>query len=220
MVPSFEIEHIDSSWLVNITSYNKLKKSLFFYELFKEYEFVLTYELDAWVFRDELLFWCNKGYDYIGAPWFKGWAQGGNPEVIGVGNSGFSLRNTAKSITCIERIEKLRRVRSFWFSSKLQALWRFNNMIIFFGSMLKLRSGKYLDDLLLGDIHNEDHYWGEYVSHTFSDYKVASIDDAIRFSFEVNPSILYNINNCQLPFGCHGWEKYDQEFWANFIEVK
>lgn len=30
----------------------------------------MIYQLDAWVFNDELSSWCSLGYDYIGAPFF------------------------------------------------------------------------------------------------------------------------------------------------------
>ena len=36
---------------------------------------MLIYQLDAYVFKDELLNWANKGYDYIGAPWLP-WKNG------------------------------------------------------------------------------------------------------------------------------------------------
>src|SRR6478609_8254437 len=91
-IHQFEVLYIDEKWQKNVYSYNKLKLSNHFYDLFKDFEFLLTYELDAFVFRDELLFWCDKNFDYIGAPWFKGFATEPSTEILGVGNSGFSLR--------------------------------------------------------------------------------------------------------------------------------
>ncbi|MFR6542216.1 MAG: DUF5672 family protein [Butyricimonas virosa] len=29
--------------------------------------------IDAFVFRDELTYWCTLNYDYIGAPWLCKW---------------------------------------------------------------------------------------------------------------------------------------------------
>ncbi len=40
----------------------------FFYKTFTAYEYILIYQLDAFVFCDALKEWCAKGYDYIGAP--------------------------------------------------------------------------------------------------------------------------------------------------------
>ena len=67
-----------------------------FYKSFKTYEFLLIYQTDAWVFRDDLLEWCNKDYDYVGAPWFTGYddTKGIKKAFNAVGNGGFCLRKT------------------------------------------------------------------------------------------------------------------------------
>ena len=40
-------------------------------------------------------------------------------------------------------------------------------------------------------------------------FKVASFDEARKFSFECNPRKLFELNQNQLPFGCHAWQKHD-----------
>ena len=65
-----------------------------FYNGFRKYKFMLVHQLDAYVFKDDLLYWTKQGYDYIGAPWFEGMDNAGTnasllPEI---GNGGFSLR--------------------------------------------------------------------------------------------------------------------------------
>ena len=53
--------------------------------------------MDAFVFKDELKYWCNLGYDYIGAPWFDRYHESTmDSPIIGVGNGGFSLRRVTK----------------------------------------------------------------------------------------------------------------------------
>jgi hypothetical protein len=43
-----------------------------FYDRFNWSEFLLIHELNSWVVRDELYYWCKQGYDYIKAePFFK-----------------------------------------------------------------------------------------------------------------------------------------------------
>ena len=32
---------------------------------------MLIYQLDAFVFQDDLAYWCQQNYDYIGAPWLR-----------------------------------------------------------------------------------------------------------------------------------------------------
>src|SRR5690349_729150 len=48
----------------DINSYNRLCLSKFFYERFLEYRYMLIYQLDAYVFRDDLGYWTNRGYDF------------------------------------------------------------------------------------------------------------------------------------------------------------
>lgn len=79
----------------DIKAYNNLMVSPFFYEAFKDYDYILIYELDAFVFRDELEYFCSLGYDYIGAPWavYFPWFWRNWKTMSRVGNSGLCLRN-------------------------------------------------------------------------------------------------------------------------------
>ncbi|TLU99172.1 DUF5672 family protein [Dyadobacter luticola] len=44
-----------------------------FYEHFNWSEFLLIHELNSWIIRDELHYWCKQGYDYLRAdPFFGG----------------------------------------------------------------------------------------------------------------------------------------------------
>jgi hypothetical protein len=74
-------------------TYNKLLTSRKFYQAFENFEYILIYQLDAYVFEDNLLSWCAKGYDYIGAPKLKKHHLKGKlscePVVL---NGGLSLR--------------------------------------------------------------------------------------------------------------------------------
>lgn len=89
----FIVKRVPDKWLADIEGYNQLMAQKFFYEMFLGYEYILIYQLDAYVFCDELLRFCNMGYDYIGAPWLRGTKFfHGNEALIFVGNGGFSLR--------------------------------------------------------------------------------------------------------------------------------
>lgn len=217
-VAHFEIIFIDPAWQSSLLQYNQLKVSPFFYALFKEYDYLLTYELDAFVFRDELEYWCKKKLDYIGAPWFEGYASPTSQRIKGVGNSGFSLRNINSCRRILKRTQSLKKTRSYWFKYYLQSAWGFENMIKRFKNYFHLRSGEALKKLMFNSDYNEDIFWAEAVPAAFIDFNIASEADAVKFSFDVNPSLLYQMNNQQLPFGCHGWEKYEPEFWKAFIQ--
>lgn len=80
-------------------AYCSLVSSPFFYECFTDYEYMLIYQLDCWVFRDELEYWCNKNYDYIGAPFFVPWFVERQRQV---GNGGFSLRKIQSCINYLK----------------------------------------------------------------------------------------------------------------------
>ena len=64
---------------------------------------------------------------------------------------------------------------------------------------------------------NED-YQIHQLSKLYSWYKIAPVKEAIKFSFDVNPSVLYKMNDSKLPFGCHSWNRYEKDFWEKFIK--
>lgn len=104
---SVKIENFDQKYFNDIDGYNSLLLSTEFYKRFSSYNYILIYQLDAWVFRDELEYWCKKGYDYIGAPWFEDWGLGKSEEFREGGNGGFSLRTPNKAIKILKRTRLL-----------------------------------------------------------------------------------------------------------------
>ena len=87
------IAQFPQKFFQNMFTYSKLMMSPKFYEPFLDFDHILIYQLDAFVFYDALEEFCSLGYDYIGAPvayhsWY-GYKQKKFPRV---GNGGFSLR--------------------------------------------------------------------------------------------------------------------------------
>lgn len=186
ILSNFEVIYIDPKWQTSLINYNKLKLSRYFYSLFDSYEYLLTYELDAFVFKDELIEWCNKNFDYIGAPWFEkyGYATE-DSKIIGVGNSGFSLRKIKSIVEVLENLE----------------------------------NHNYNDNEICEDFNGyEDYFISKKAPFISREFNIASSEVAYQFSFEVNPRILYELNKCRLPFGCHAWWRYDLSFWKPHIE--
>lgn len=64
------------------------------YDCFKDYDYILIYQLDSFVFEDRLDEFCDLGFDYIGAPWIDGvfLRKNAKEKMWYVGNGGFSLR--------------------------------------------------------------------------------------------------------------------------------
>lgn len=218
----------DVSYFSNIEGYNKLLLSSFFYQNFISYHYILIYQLDAWVFKDELKYWCQQGYDYIGAPWFEGWSNTNiESKFIGVGNGGFSLRRTKKFIKVLRKIKLLHcynillkkiHLKGGILNSNMKAI----NKLLFI--LIRLdHNSIHLKSLINLKPTNEDFIWGEYIGKSFRSFLLPSFKEAMKFSFETRPSYLFKKNNKKLPFGCHAWEKYEyKDFWKNhihFVEI-
>lgn len=213
VISNFETIYIDPHWQSSLIGYNQLKMSLNFYNLFKEYEFLLTYELDAFIFRDDLEYWCNKEYDYIGAPWFEGFGNAtSDAKLIGVGNSGFSLRKI-KATQKVIKLMYFKNPEDFKYGRKkiLEAYCKmpFKWLRTIIDDNYKISfNGQVHEDMLIKMI-------GDYFH---KDFKIAPICEALQFSFEVRPERLFELNDYHLPTGCHAWWRYNLNFWKPHIE--
>ena len=100
----FLVETFHRSYFSSIQAYNKLMLSVPFYRRFQSYDYILIYQLDSYVFTNQLDYWCNKGFDFIGAPWFEGRSQSNENSnfMRYAGNGGFSLRRVQAAIQVLE----------------------------------------------------------------------------------------------------------------------
>lgn len=205
----------DDSFFTSVASYNKLMKSIIFYEHFLKYNYILIYQLDAFVFKDELNLWCNKNYDYIGAPWYTDKGK----ILKSAGNGGFSLRKVSTFYNLLSgKYEKsfLNKIIFFFniivFYLKEFDFYRFTKS---FYLILKCRFN-ILRFVFYYTDENEDYSFYRF----FTFYPITHIPEskeAISFSFERFPEDLYVKNNHELPFGCHAFNKYNPKFWSQFI---
>lgn len=212
----FQVRRFEDHYFIDTHSYNRLMLDIKFYHKFNTFEFILIYQPDAYVFRDELAFWCKAGYDYIGAPWFEDWDKTGpNSAFLGVGNGGFSLRKVKSHIKVLKSFSYLTPaniVIKEFLSGKL-GLKALKNLIL----NLSLRNNTFS---LFNDYqNNEDIFWGTLAARRFDYFKTPSMQTASRFSMELNAEMLYKLNGNKLPFGCHAWEKYETAFWEKFIPM-
>ncbi|MEZ4900645.1 MAG: DUF5672 family protein [Spirosomataceae bacterium] len=212
--PHLEVETFDDSYFKSVQTYNRLMLSKEFYERFLGYKYMLIYQLDAFVFKDELQEWCAKGYDYIGAPWrierdfsscfdfvifkikkqiaiwfnLKDKKRQNQPlDVIlkmSVGNGGFSLRKIQKMLDIVN-----------------------NN---------RAKIEEYL--AAKGSFFNEDIFFCIEMNRYLRQVHLPPWRDALRFSVEDFPSKAYILNGNQLPFGCHAWDIHELEFWKAHFE--
>lgn len=211
-------EEFNLFFFKDIEGYNKLLTSEEFYSRFLSFEYMLIYQLDAWVFRNELNYWCNKGYDYIGAPIFEDSVDAGaNSKIIGVGNGGLSLRNIKSSLKILRRVRFINNInRLITQVLRIKSHTGFILLLHIFSKKMNFKNIKQAGKVLKC-FKNEDIYWSMRVPEVFDDFNVAPVDQAIKFSFEANPSKLFDINNNKLPFGCHAFQRYEPSFWKNYI---
>ena len=87
-------------WFENEHQYNRLCIHNDLYSIWKnDYEYMLIYQLDSFMFKDELYYWCNKGYDYIGGYDYLDNYNYNNLDdnkLYFTLNGGFSLRKISK----------------------------------------------------------------------------------------------------------------------------
>jgi hypothetical protein len=200
------VESFPKRYFESIEGYNELLLSASFYERFLETNYILIYQLDAFVFKDELLKWCDKEYDYIGAPWiaspkntvsskyfniiarnFRSNRKNEREETFfKVGNGGLSLRKT----------------KSHYLIAKQ------NSAII----------SEFLNAEVKQIYAIEDVFWSLQAPKLDPDFTIPDYKEAVYFAIDRKPKIALALCNDQLPFGCHGINKPKViEFWKPIL---
>lgn len=186
--PGVETLVVDEYFLKSIDNYNHLLLAAEFYDLFKDYTYLLILQTDAVVFKDEIEYWEKQPYDYIGAPFKEGFQyyldvfpfNGERAAIIKshVGNGGFSLRRVKKCAELLRRYPEV--VKHFHEKNGSEDL--------FFS--------------LMGIVD--------------ADFKLPPEEIAAKFSIERDAEYYLNLNEGAVPFGAHAWSKYSSKF-ANMV---
>ena len=218
---SFKVERFKDSFFKSLKNYSKLLLTKEFYNRFLSFEFMLLYQLDAWIFENKLEYWCDKNYDYIGAPWFEGFdkADENSPIMPISGNGGFSLRKISSILKVLN--VKYKSPKSFKEiynkSNKKKKISKILNIPIYlFKYFWQLEHFATFWEIT--DTY-EDCVFATYAQKAYKDFQLAPPEISLQFSFEAQPKRLYEMNNKKLPFGCHAFEKYDYQFWKPFIKL-
>jgi hypothetical protein len=204
--PYVIVESFPKHYFDNILGYNELLLSACFYERFLESEFILIYQLDAFVFKDQLKIWCDKNYDYIGAPWiatpnntllfkffnkitdlFRSQKNIDRKQIFyKVGNGGFSLRKTISHYTIAHEKE------SFIFD--------------------------FLNENEKKIYAIEDVFWSIKVPEFNKNFKIPGYMEALHFAIDRKPKIAFKLAKDEIPFGCHGINKPKViDFWKPIL---
>jgi len=200
----------DDRYFENIAGYNALMLADTFYKAFLDYEFILIYQQDAFVFKDDLQYWCSQNYDYIGAPWLREFEY---PDVF----------KAAKS-----KVKAYLHTRYNVQKNDLPSLFQYENKVGNGGLSLRRVKKFYELSLEMHDqiaaylnrtehLFNEDMFWGVEVNRKRKRLNIPAYKTALKFSIENFPERALKLNNGQLPFGCHAWDLY-VDFWRPVFE--
>lgn len=217
----FVVKRFDDNFFESVADYSKLLLNPEFYQQFLSYEFMLIYQLDAWVFEDKLEFWCEQNYDYIGAPWFEGYdrADAKNSLLPVAGNGGFSLRKISSILKVLNINYKNPKSLATIYnsSSKKNQFIKILNIPVYFLKFI-FQKERFLSVWQTTKLY-EDIAFVTFAPKAYNRFRIAPPEVALQFSFETQPKRLYEMNNNKLPFGCHAFEKYDFDFWNEFIQI-
>jgi Protein of unknown function (DUF5672) len=213
---NFLVESFNDSYFDSVHSYNKLMLSEEFYERFLDYEFMLIHQLDAFVFKDELAYWCRQNYDYIGAPWrieieFNSKIEESIWQIKQKFALWLNLKEERYGKYGPKEIIMKRGVGNGGFS--LRRVKKFYDLV----KKNEKAIDKYMELAKTHPAYNEDMFFGIEANRYFPRLRIPYWEIALKFAVEHLPEKAYKLNG-GLPFGCHAWDIYETEFWKDKIE--
>jgi hypothetical protein len=205
--PFQAVETFDPGYFGSIQGYNRLLLSTGFYQRFLRSEYLLVCQLDVFVFRDELAGWVARGYDYVGAPWLSRTAVSAQLHRLKMHLSKLVLGEQDK----VYRWETRNRVGNGGFSlRKVETHHR-----------LSVEMRPHIEHYLRnqGTHHfHEDIFWSIEPSKKGFAHRTPAVEEALAFSFDINPGRLYALAGRRLPMAAHGWYKGRHlAFWAPHV---
>lgn len=203
----------DDIFFASIQGYNQLMLNINFYRSFSK-KYILVYQTDAYVFKDELQYWCEKDYDYIGAPWL------GSKETIPLEKKVWD--NTAylsKKLINYKNNNKAQKNKSLLYNKvgnggfSLRKREKFAEILEKLAEQVKV----YVRPENYSKFYAEDVFFSIEPERNGIEFSKPDYKEACRFAVEnkVEKAFFYNDN--KLPFGCHRWNKEHRNFWKQYI---
>ena len=215
-------ERFPDEFFSGIEGYNRLLKSSGFYERFQEKDYILIAQLDCLIFSSNLEEWMDRGWDYLAAPWFKGFSEDSTSGLWRVGNGGLSLRRAESYLRVLRQTVIAGSIYPRWghcawrppleswesgLYQKVSALHRIN----------PLAHQHSVEEELKCFPYNEDVFWAIEAPKFDPSFQVAPAEATLPFAFEASPRWSYQKNSGKLPFGCHAWARYARGFWEEIM---
>jgi len=216
---------VDDCWLYSVATYNTLMLSQWFYELFTSWDYMLLFQLDAWILGGDLESWLLRGHSYIGAPWANPLSSQTFSISHGVGNGGLSLRRVQDMLKILGSL-RYKLVPVFSPSELASEGLLFQQYLDYhillrplvfskrFGRVLLRSTGHHNTLNYFARVGvNEDFVLSLYAIKVFKWLDLPLVADAAKFSVETNPEYFLGLCGKVTPFGCHGWEKHGRQFY-------
>jgi hypothetical protein len=203
------IETFEPEYFRSIQGYNRLLLSTGFYQRFLASRFLLVCQLDVFVFRDDLRRWIDAGYDYVGAPWVSKTPVSARIHQLKMHVSKLVLGVQDK----VYRYETRDRVGNGGFS--LRDVATHHRLSV----EMKAHIEHYLRNQGTHHFH-EDIFWSIEPSKKGYAHRTPPVEEAIAFSWDINPARLYRMAGGRLPMAAHGWYKKRQlPFWRPHVDA-
>jgi len=214
---TYKIHQVRDIYLSHSDNYQILMLSPKFYNFYKSYTHILIAQMDAYTFSDQLISWCEKKWDYIGAPLFFNGHNWSNDFWYGEGGGvgGFSLRSIKKTLEVLNQNPTIYKFDDFILQTKY---YNFKGKFILFLKYIAtkvLRKDKLRKSFITSTLDknlrrlyiyiNEDLCYSYYLPKYLSSFKVADFDDSIKFSIDGHVNESLEILDFVLPFGAHAW---------------
>lgn len=217
-----EIHVVSDEDLSSQISYNQLMLSPSFYQQYNNFSHILIAQLDAYVFYDDLIFWCNQPYDYVGAAMIYPPAARsyGSSEIAGVG--GFSLRRVDSFINALNVNPRITSVsdcfdvlEQYNLKGKIAKSIRLINNFASRRNYLTSTANALARDCGI----NEDTVYAYYLPKYLTSFRVVPVSKSYSFCIDKDVSIALVKSNGSLPFGAHSWwtNQVSLDAWMPFI---
>lgn len=219
---SFKRINFPKDYFKSISGYNSLLLSEVFYQSFLQWDYILIYQLDCLVFQDLLIEWCQKGYAYIGSPWFKKFGNHKSGKLWKTGNGGLSLRHIRYALKVLEKkipegamqsahhsVSEIYVDRDYRNDASRKDCYTVDNC--------SERSVTTVAEDLKRYPLNEDLFWSFEAPMIDSNFRIPAPEEALSFAFEKSPEWCFQHNGNKMPMGAHAWAKHDPGFWLKHL---
>lgn len=224
-VEGFKVKYFSRKFFGSVAAHTNLLFAPLFYQAFADYKYIFFYHLDSLAFSDQLESWCELDLDYIGPP-FINCTDSPWVDKERVGNGGFTLLKVETALRVLHNRYR-QEPKSYWKDLLSRNARQVEPVIRCLGHLqgwfpfaklasAPLRVWEGIQNPPPIRQHN-DRFWSDQAKQHLPEFKIASLEDGLRFGFEVAPRTCFERNGGKLPFGCHAWARYDRKFWEPFL---